>query len=198
VYWAQVTQSPLVTERLSNVNSINFRLNMLNVGLRMIRANPLCGVGFESYGDRYILYGGRWEMMAWDDPMPHNTYLFIMATMGLAAFLPWLFVFISFFAETGVMMRRHWRGRGVDYALLVCGWAAVASYLACAAFIDIYPNAFTSLTLYFLMGTLVGYVSEFRSSWRASVRETDRLQSVANHGLDAGGSRPMPLPAGQV
>ncbi len=195
VYWAQVTQSAVVTERLSNTNSIRFRLNMWTVGWNMIKANPLFGVGLESFSSHYLLYGGRWELMAWDEPMPHNTYVFTAATMGLAAFLPYMFVFLSFFAETGVMMRSRWRKRGVDHALLVCGWAAVAAYLACAAFIDIYPNAFTSLTLFFLMGTLMGYVSQFRASWRASGRQEDLPASATEHGVEY---RPMPLQAGQV
>jgi O-antigen ligase len=189
VYWVQVTSSAVVTERLSNTTSIRFRLNMLEVAEKMIRANPLFGVGFESFGDYYIQYGGHWELMAWDDPMPHNTYVFIVATMGLAAFIPYLFVFLSFFAETGVMMRSHWRKRGADHALLVCGWAAVAAYMASAAFIDIYPNAFTSLTLFFLMGTLVGYVSQFRASWRASGQQENLPPSRTERGMDACGSR---------
>lgn len=173
VYWVQVTSHPVVTERLSNVNSIRFRLNMLEVGERMIRANPLFGVGFESFSYYYIQYGGHWELMAWDEPMPHNTYVFILATMGLVAFVPYVLVFLSLFAETGVMMLRRWRKRGADHALMVSVWAAVAAYMTSAVAFDIYPNAFTSLVLYFIMGTVVGYVSEFRSSWRASMRQKD-------------------------
>jgi len=168
VYWVRVTSSPVVTERLSNVTSIRFRLNMLEVSQRMIKANPAFGVGFESFSAYYIQYGGHWELMAWDQPMPHNTYVFILATMGLAAFLPYLLVFLSLFAETGAMMRSHWQKRGADHALLVSVWAAVAGYMASAAFIDIYPNAFTSLVLFFIMGTMIGYGSQLRASWRAS------------------------------
>ena len=173
VYWVQVTSSPVVTERLSNVNSIRFRLSMLEVGQRMILANPVFGVGFDSFASYYIQYGGHWELMAWDNPTPHNTYLGIAATMGLAAFIPYFFVFLSLFAETGVMMRRHWQKRGADHALLVSTWAAVAAYVASGAFFDIYPNAFTSFVLFFIMGSMVGYVSQIRSSWRTSVRDAD-------------------------
>jgi O-antigen ligase len=184
VYWVQVTSSPVVTERLSNVTSIQFRINMLEVSQHMIKANPLFGVGFESFSDCYIQYGGHWELMAWDEPMPHNTYVFILATMGLAAFIPYLFVFISLFAETGVMMRRHWRERGADHALLVSVWAAVAAYMTSGAFIDIYPNAFTSLVLFFIMGTMVGYVSQLRASWRASVRKAELPHSRPEPGTE--------------
>jgi O-antigen ligase len=184
VYWIQVTSSPVVTERLSNVTSIRFRLNMLEVSERMIRANPLFGVGFESFSTYYIQYGGHWELMAWDQPMPHNTYVFILATMGLAAFVPYLLVFLSLFAETGVMMRSHWRKRGADHALLVSVWAAVAAYMASAAFIDIYPNAFTSLVLFFIMGTMVGYVSQIRASWRASGRPADLPRPRTERGME--------------
>jgi O-antigen ligase len=166
VYWAQVIASPVVTERLSNVSGIQFRVNMLEVSQRMIKANPLFGVGFESFANYYIQYGGHWELMAWDDPTPHNTYVLILATQGLAGFVPYFLVFLSLFAETGVMMRSHWRKRGADRALLVSVWAAVAAYMISAAALDIYPNAFTSLVVFFIMGTGVGYVSQLRASWR--------------------------------
>jgi O-antigen ligase len=122
--------------------------------------------------------------MAWDDPMPHNTYVFILATMGLAAFVPYVLVFLSLFAETGVMMRRHWREHGADHALLVSVWAAVAAYMASAAFIDIYPNAFTSLVLFFTMGTMVGYVSQIRASWRASAGQASVPPSSTERGME--------------
>jgi O-antigen ligase len=195
VYWVQVTSSPVVTERLSNVTSIQFRINMLEVSQRMIRANPLFGVGFESFATYYIQYGGHWELMAWDDPMPHNTYVFILATMGLAAFVPYVLVFLSLFAETGVMMRSHWRKRGANYALLVSVWAAVAAYMATAAFIDIYPNAFTSLVLFFIMGTMVGYVSQLRATWRASGQKAGLPQPRTERGMEY---RPVPVQVEQA
>jgi O-antigen ligase len=191
VYWVQVTTSPVVTERLSNVTSIRFRLNMLEVSERMIRANPLFGVGFESFSTYYIQYGGHWELMAWDDPMPHNTYVFILATMGLAAFVPYLLVFLSLLAETGVMMRSYWRKRGADHALLVSVWSAVAAYMTSAAFIDIYPNAFTSLVFFFIMGSVVGYVSQLHASWRASGQHAGLPPSRTERGIEY---RPALLP----
>jgi O-antigen ligase len=172
----------VVTERLSNVNSIRFRVNMLGVGQRMIKANPLFGVGFGNFANYYIQYGGRWELMALDDPTPHNTYLLILATMGLAAFVPYVLVFLSLFAETGVMMRSHWRKRGADRTLLVSVWAAVAAYMVSAVALDIYPSALTSLVFFCIMGTVVGYVSHVRASCQgpgrqASLPHPARLQT---------------------
>jgi O-antigen ligase len=143
--------------------------------------------------------------MAWDDPMPHNTYVFILATMGLAAFVPYLLIFLSLFAETGVMMQSRWRKRGADHALLVTVWSAVAAYMTSAAFVDIHPNAFASLVLFFIMGTMVGYVSQIRASWRAlgphaglPQPRTERgmeYRPRTEHGMEY---RPSPTPVEQV
>ena len=180
VYWVQVISSPVVTERLSNVTSIRFRVNMLEVSERMIRANPWFGVGFNSFAYYYIQYGGHWELMAWDDPTPHNTYVNILATMGLAAFIPYLMVFLSMLVETGVMMRRHWQQRGADHALLVSIWAAMAAYMTSAVALDIFPNAFTSIVTFFIMGTMAGYVSQVRASWRAQAAQAGPSQPPAS------------------
>jgi len=177
IYWADVTSSAIVVERLSNVTSIRFRVSMLEVSQRMILANPLFGVGFGSFADHYIQYGGHWDLMAWDEPTPHNTYVNVLATMGLAGFLPYVLVFLSLFAETGVMMRRHWRQRGADRALLVAAWASVAAYMCSAVAMDIYPNAFTSLVLLCIMGTVIGYVSQLRASARALRQQAGPLGS---------------------
>jgi O-antigen ligase len=192
VYWVQVTSSPVVTERLSNVNSIRFRINMLDVSQRMIKDNLLFGVGFDSFPTYYIQYGGHWELMAWDDPTPHNTYVLILATMGLAAFVPYFLMFLSVFAETGTMMRRHWRERGADHALLVSLWASVAAYMSTAATVDLYSSTLTSLVLFCLTGTVVGYVSHLRASWRG--RHEELPQPRTERGMEY---RPAPVPAGQ-
>jgi uncharacterized membrane protein len=174
VFWGQVTSSAVVTERLSNASSIDFRVNMLEVAQRMIRDNLLFGVGFESFADHYIQYGGHWEMLAWDTPAPHNTFVLVATTMGLAGLLPYLMIFFSMLLEMWVMTRSFWRERGSDSALFVSGCAAVVAYMGSAVAIDLYFNTFTSLILFCIPGTIIGYASHLRAQQQALVAERER------------------------
>lgn len=166
VYRQDVSQSTVITERLSNVNSIRFRLNMLQVSQRIVRDNLFFGVGVNSFASAYTQYGGHWELMAWDEPMPHNTYVLVLTTMGLVCLIPYVLMFASMALEMMVMMRRGWAELGADRALLASGCASIAAYAVSAAALDIYVNAFTSLVLFAISGTIIGYVSHLRSEHR--------------------------------
>jgi len=178
LYWGAISRSAVITERLSNVNSIRFRVNMLEVSQRMIEENLLFGVGFGNFADFYIQYGGHWELMAWDVPTPHNTYVLVLATMGLVTLTPYLMMFLSLFTEMGVMMRRGWRRFGADRALLVSGWSVVAAYMVSAAALDLYASTFTSLVLFSISGTIIGYVSSLRAEHRRQVAASVSAHSV--------------------
>ena len=170
VYWQDVSQSTVITERLSNVNSIRFRINMLQVSQRIVRENLFFGVGVSSFASYYIQYGGHWELMAWDEPTPHNTYVLVLTTMGLVCLIPYVLLFASMILEMMVMMNRRWVRLGADRALLASGCASVAAYAVSAAALDIYVNAFTTLVLFAISGTIIGYVSQLRSEHKLQSR----------------------------
>ncbi len=174
IYSEDVSQSTIVTERLSNVNSIRFRLNLLEVSLRMARENPLFGVGFGNFASYYIQYGGHWELMAWDLPTPHNTYVLVLTTMGLVTLLPYVTIFLAMMLEMIAMTHRTWREFGADRALLVSACASVAAYAVSAAAIDIYANNFTTLVLFAIGGTTLGYVSHLREEHRRRLLSDSR------------------------
>jgi O-antigen ligase len=164
VYWQSISRSAVVVERLSNVSGIRFRVTMLEASKKMIRTHPLFGVGFGDFATYFIQYGGHWELLAWDNPTPHNTYLLVLTTMGLVSFVPYVLIFLSMVLEMGIMLRRSERERGADSALLVSGWAAIAAYAVSAGTLDLYVSTFTSLVLFCITGTIMGYVSHLRSS----------------------------------
>lgn len=162
--WQAISESPLVTERLINVSGVRFRLTMLEASQKMIREHLLFGVGFENFGYYYLLYGGHWETLAYDVPTPHNSYLLVFTTMGLVCFIPYVLIFLSMFVQIGTMLRRAGRDTRIDKALLVAGWAVIAVYTVSAASVDLFINFFTSLVFFVIMGTIMGYVSQLRSS----------------------------------
>jgi O-antigen ligase len=159
VYWQVISSSAIVTERLSNVNSIRFRLTMLQVSQSMIRDHLLFGVGLGNFPYYYIEYGGRWETLAYDTPTPHNSYVLLFAEMGLISFIPYILIFVSIF---WILARAYWRARcdeQMDGMLPVSGMAALAVYAVSAAAVDLYFNVYTSLVFFLISGMLVGYVN---------------------------------------
>jgi len=164
VYWQSISESAIVTERLTNVSAVRFRLTMLEDSEKMIRDHLLFGVGLDSYAHHFFEYGGHWETLAYDLPTPHNTFILVLATMGLACFAPYALMFVCMFLEMRAMLRRSGRDARVDRALLVSGLGVVAVYVVSALTVDLYVSVFTSLVFFLITGTVLGYVSHLRSS----------------------------------
>jgi O-antigen ligase len=164
VYWQVISTSAVVTERLSNVSSIEFRLTMLEVSSKIVRDNLLFGVGLDNFAYYFLEYGGHWETLAYDLPSPHNTFVLVLSTMGLVSFVPYFLIFLSMFLKMARALRRSRWDEQVDSALLVSGLAVIAVYMVSAAAVDLYVNVFTSLVFFLITGTIVGYTSRLPPS----------------------------------
>jgi O-antigen ligase len=153
-----ISGSAVVTERLSNVSSVRFRLDLLETSQRIIRDNWLFGVGIGNFSYYFLEYGGHWETLAYDLPSPHNTFILVLSTMGLVAFVPYVLIFVTI---SWRMLKAIWRSRWdkrVDRPLVVSGLAVVAVYLVSAAVVDLYVSVFTSLVFFFITGTVMGHI----------------------------------------
>ncbi len=164
VYWQVISASAVVTERLSNVSSVRFRLTMLEVSGKIVRDNLLFGVGLGNFAYYFFEYGGHWETLAYDLPSPHNTFVLVLTTMGLASLVPYVLIFLSMFLKIVMALRRSMWDERVDSALLVAGLAVIAVYTVSAAAVDLYVNVFTSLVFFLIMGTILGYASRLPPS----------------------------------
>jgi O-antigen ligase len=164
LYWQAVSASAIVAERLSNVSSIRFRLDLLDVSLQLIRDHSLFGVGMGNFAYYFLQYGGHWETLAYDLPSPHNTYVLVLSTMGLVAFVPYVLIFLSMFLQMASALVRSKLDDRVDKGLLVSGLAVTVIYTVSAAAVDLYVSVFTSLIFFLITGTILGYVSHLRSS----------------------------------
>jgi O-antigen ligase len=162
VYWQIISETAVVSERLSNVSSLRFRLDLLTVSLQLIRDHPLFGVGVGNFAYYFLQYGGHWETLAFDLPTPHNTFVLILSTMGLVAFVPYAMVFVSMALSLLTRLARFRGDWRVDKALLVSGLGVVAVYVVSSAAVDLYVNVFNSLIFYLITGTIMGYVSDLR------------------------------------
>jgi len=177
----------VVAERLSNVSSIRFRLDLLSVSLKLIRDFPLFGVGLGNFSYYFLDYGGHWETLAFDLPSPHNTYILILSTMGLTSFVPYSLILLGLFRK---LVRALWRSRRepeVDRALLVSGLAVLTVYMLSAAAVDLYVNVYCSLVLFLITGAILGYVTQLPPPG-AKIRTARRSASSASE------SNELPLP----
>jgi O-antigen ligase len=163
-YWGAISESAVVTERLTNVGSLRFRVTMLEASAQILREHLIFGVGVDSFAYYFLLYGGHWETMAFDTPTPHNTYILVLVTMGLIAFIPYLLVFLSLMGEMIAGIGRSKRDRAVDGELAVAGLAVIVVYMVAAASADLYASLFTSLVMFTMSGGIVGYLYAERSA----------------------------------
>jgi O-antigen ligase len=158
VYWQAISASAVVAERLSNVSSIRFRLDLLAVSQELIRDHPLFGVGIGNFSYYFLDYGGHWETLAYDLPTPHNTFVLVLSSMGLVCFLPYALIFVRLLANLATAMLRSRVNKEIDRALLVSGVAVIAVYVLSSLAVDLYVNVFSSLVFFAISGTIAGYV----------------------------------------
>jgi O-antigen ligase len=163
LYWQIISETAVVSERLSNVSSVQFRLDLLRVSLKLIRDHPLFGVGVGNFSYYFLQYGGHWETLAFDLPTPHNTFVLILTTMGLVCFVPYALIFVSMSLSLLAKLVRFRGDARVDKALLVSGLGVVAVYAVSSAAVDMYVSVFNSLIFFLITGTIMGYVIDLRS-----------------------------------
>jgi O-antigen ligase len=162
LYWQVISETAVVSERLSNVSSLQFRLDLLKVSLQVIRDHPLFGVGVGNFAYYFLQYGGHWETLAFDLPTPHNTFVLILTTMGLASLVPYALIFVAMSLSLLTRLVRFRGDARVDKALLVSGLGVVAVYAVSSAAVDLYVSVFNSLIFFLITGTVMGYVSDLR------------------------------------
>ena len=157
LFWEPLSQSWLVRERLSSSRPIEYRLVAFDLTRRMVAQNPVFGVGYGDFG-RVVtrVYGWDPDRNIYLDPSPHNSFLFVLASGGLVALLPYVGLFGAIAWEGVRLLRRARRSERGQPALLVALGATELAYLIAAATFDI-PNAqFTNMLFFLLVGITIG------------------------------------------
>lgn len=91
VFWTSVVNSPVVTERLLEERSVDYRSTAAELSLAIARQEPLLGVGFSNFGvEAARRYG--WDPAGRLDQWgaAHNSFLYVLVSGGLLAFLPYV------------------------------------------------------------------------------------------------------------
>jgi len=158
VYWALITASPVVRERLQAQGPIDYRVEAWTVAVEMIRDYPMFGVGFDNYRLLYQRYG-YWDVYLRNLPSPHNTYLWVWVTAGLVAFIPFMLYLISLAAIALGFMRRSRQNPDSDEGVIGGVFlASMASVLAPAFVMDVIAGNYNTMLMFMIMGAFVGYV----------------------------------------
>jgi hypothetical protein len=153
-----------VESRLTSEEPIAYRLRALEIALAMVRESPLLGVGFDNFGTQAIRQYG-WDPHAGIGttmPSTHNSFVYVLVSGGLLAFLPFLAIFIGL-ARRGFTF---WRlptdaeRRRSNRELAAVLWATLAAYVAAIATFDVFNAQYTNLIFFVIMGTLLGNLEQ--------------------------------------
>jgi hypothetical protein len=145
-----VSQMDWAIERLSQ-ETYSGRIVVYNAMITMVRHKPLFGWGYGNL-DRYdrqfytrvgdYTIGGR-------DETSHNTYLTILAELGLVGFLLYVLPFWRWFRGSAQVFSELPKGGFWSWRLLVIFWLAIAGHFIAANFMDMRFFSF-SLTLWWM------------------------------------------------
>ena len=172
--WPTLSQQPIIKERLADEDSVNDRLNNVNVALTLWRQSPVFGIGYGSFG-LTALDQGLLPRIAKYVPAPHNSYLFVLTSGGLLALVPYLlsFAIIAFdLWRFGRRLRRAVRPSSprsqssrsprddpevrARRGMVIGGWAILLIMVSTSLTYDVATGTLTSLMFYFFMGAVYG------------------------------------------
>jgi len=162
-FWGQISESYIFTERVTAQGPIDYRLNAINVARQMVAESPLFGRGYGNFGYIYSDYASDWTQQN-VLPAPHNSYINILVSSGLAGFIPYVGIFAAIFFQGLRLWRSGARIHAIDRPLLACMMAATAVYTATIFFSDIVAVPYVTMVYFFIVGLTLGS-QERASRW---------------------------------
>ena len=129
----------------------------------MVSSNLTFGRGYGNFGYLYSKYASDWTQTR-VLPAPHNTYINILVSAGLAGFVPYVATFVAIFAQGLLLWRRSRFHQAVDRTLLICMNGAVIVYASTIFFSDIVAVPYVTSVFFFIVGSVLGY-TERVSRW---------------------------------
>jgi len=155
-----------VQTKLNTSNTIDFRLNMIDLSLAQIREHPVTGVGF----NRFV------EQLAEDEnyysAASHNTPLTLFVELGLLGFVPYLMIYGALLFESLKSYMQHTWSRSM-IALL---WSVTAPFFATTNLTDTRILMYQNILLFGLWGIVLGIVR--RKAGSVEVAEVARRRAT--------------------
>jgi O-antigen ligase len=152
--------------RLDAEETAEGRIILLNTGLKMVEEKPLFGWGYGNY-DRYDnqFKTAVGEIIVRSDSTSHNTYLTVMAEMGLIAFLFYVFPLVYWLVYSmkswqWLPQRGFWSRR-----LLFILWLVIIAHIVVSNFMDMIRfNEFGTTMWWLTLGLIASMVYPLQRS----------------------------------
>ncbi|MFQ5612352.1 MAG: O-antigen ligase family protein [Anaerolineae bacterium] len=149
-------------ERLRSRSTANDRLVVAHAGQRMFLAKPVFGWGYESYDDHDWMFFERVGDVVpsvWDirQSTSHNTFLTILAEMGIVGFSLFIFPVIWLLVQTVRVLPRMPREGFWSWRLLIIFWLSFGFLITVSQFVDMRFFVFT-LTLWWIILGLIANI----------------------------------------
>ncbi len=170
---------PSARDRISHAGDGSGRVDLWAVGLRMVKAHPINGVGagnFEISSVHYLLQPGalpRSDLIA-NTPQPaHNTYLSVFSQLGLIGFV--LFASVNFFSlACGARAIRKFSALG-DARMELLSTALVAALVGTLA-ANVFGSDENSKQLWLLLGLCPAVLAMAKASVQRAGADRPALQ----------------------
>ena len=155
VFWQTVVNSPAVTERLLEDDSVGYRTTVLRLALDMAADNPVFGLGYNNFGSiARRNYGWNPNLLFGIDPPAHNSYTFFLVSGGLVALLPYL-AWMALLAWQGFRRFRSSRSP-LERDALAAGAAVFLTYFLASGTFDNLNHLAMNLIFYAIIGSIWG------------------------------------------
>jgi O-antigen ligase len=163
IMWGVVSANPAIRERLFAQGPIAGRVQSFTTAWKMIKANPIAGVGQGNYGKLYTLYAHGVAYQYFDPNIrvvasPHNSILYITTQGGFMVLLPYLGFLLSAFWITVRFYRAVGPENEKARSLVVATWGAFVGYLAPGLAADLIAFPYGSVLFYTIIGGVLGWI----------------------------------------
>ncbi len=162
--WGQLSQSYVISERLTAQAPVDYRFNAIDVALRMVSSNPVFGRGYGNFGYLYARYATDWTQTR-VLPAPHNTYINILVSAGLAGFVPFVGLFLAILGHGLRLWKLGGRNLAIDRSLLVCMVGSLLVYTSTIFFSDIVAVPYVTSVFFCIVGGVLGYQERVLHVW---------------------------------
>jgi O-antigen ligase len=143
--------APVAQDRLATVQTAEGRIVTDAAAVRMVRDRPLSGVGF----GQFERFDEQYKQRVGDIPLvlggsAHNTYLNLLAELGIPATLLYLSPPIFLLALSYRLWRRHRYSSLIDWRFITILWLAILDQFVVNNFAEIIHASFWATSLWWL------------------------------------------------
>ena len=143
-------------QRLNDEETAQSRIVGDVASLRMIEREPLVGFGYDTYNLTWEKFKTRVEEIpVKTGSTSHNTYLTVMAELGIPAFLLLAAPVVYWLVQSWRMRRQLARVRPFGLAYVTLLWVAVLFHFTVSNFMDMYRFNYFGTTVFWLVVGLI-------------------------------------------